>query len=171
MLKLRTPKLAIAVVAFCAISVAGFSTNWTNVFAAIEGFGSKVEADAVQPVDVRPANMLAPLVGTYNIPGDYPTLDAAITDLNAKGLGGAVTLNLLADNPQTAPAGGYVIGGSGSVLLTTTSMSNIVSIVGNGNTITASSALTAGNLNDAIFKLVGADWVTISGFTMTENSD
>ena len=113
----------------------------------------------------------AQLMGTKNIPGDYATLAAAITDLNTQGVGaGGVTLNLLAANPETAPAGGYVIGDTGSLVLTTTSMSSPVIIQGNGNTITASDAQTVGNLNDAIFKLIGADWVTITGFVMQENA-
>ena len=112
-----------------------------------------------------------PLTGTKNIPGDYATLAAAITDLNAQGVGaGGVTLNLLAANPQTAPAGGYVIGGTGSLVLTTTSAANPVTIQGNANTITAPTPQASGSLNDAIFKLIGADWITITGFTMQENA-
>ncbi|MBK9290016.1 MAG: hypothetical protein IPM52_00035 [Bacteroidetes bacterium] len=118
-----------------------------------------------------------PLTGTKNIPGDYATLAAAIADLNANGVGtGGVTLNLLAGNPQTAPAGsgttggGYIIGGTGSALLTTTASDKQVIIQGNGNTITATSSLVTGQLNDAIFKIIGADWITITGFVMEENS-
>ena len=107
----------------------------------------------------------AQLTGTKNIPGDYATLAAAITDLNTQGVGaGGVTINLLAGNPQSAPAGGY------SLTTLTGTNANQITITGNGNTITASGALTAGNLNDAIFKLIGADWVTIQGFTMQENA-
>ena len=114
---------------------------------------------------------LAQLSGTKNIPGDYPTLAAAIADLNTQGVDtGGVTLNLLAGNPETAPAGGYVIGGAGSLVLTTTSAANPVIIQGNANIITASAAQVVGNLNDAIFKLIGADWITITGFTMQENA-
>ena len=47
----------------------------------------------------------AQLMGTKNIPGDYADLAAAITDLNTQGVGaGGVTFNLVAGNPQTAPA-------------------------------------------------------------------
>ena len=111
-----------------------------------------------------------PLTGTLNIPGDYVSLDAAIIDLNAQGVGsGGVTLNLVAGNPQTAPAGGYVVGGAGSLVLTTSNATDTITIQGNGNTITASAALTVGALTDGIFKLVGADWVTITNFVMAEN--
>ena len=123
------------------------------------------------PAQTQTPKTPATLSGTKNIPGDYPTLAAAITDLNAQGVGaGGVTLNLLAGNPETAPAGGYVIGGTGSLVLTTSSAANPIIIQGNANTITASAALTVGALNDAIFKLIGADWVTITGFAMQENA-
>ena len=106
----------------------------------------------------------AQLSGTKNIPGDYANLAAAITDLNTVGVGaGGVTLNLIAGNPQTAPAGGYPVTATGI-------LANQIIIQGNGNIITASAALTVGNLNDAIFKLIGADYVTIKDFIMQENA-
>jgi hypothetical protein len=56
------------------------------------------------------ASAQAQLTGTRNIPGDYADLALAIADLNTVGVGaGGVTLNLVAANPQTAPAGGYAI--------------------------------------------------------------
>lgn len=113
----------------------------------------------------------AQLSGTKNIPGDYATLEAAIISLNTQGVApGGVTLNLLAGNPQEAPAGGYVIGGSGSLLLTTTSGASPVVIQGNGNTITASGAQVPGAINDGIMKLVGADFITIKGLVLQENA-
>jgi hypothetical protein len=107
----------------------------------------------------------AQLTGTKNIPGDYADLATAITDLNAQGVGaGGVTLNLITGNPQSAPAGGYAI------TTLTSSVANPIVITGNGNAVTASTALTAGALNDAIFKVIGSDYVTIQGFTMQENA-
>lgn len=106
----------------------------------------------------------AQLTGTKNIPGDYATLDIAITDLNTQGVGaGGVVLNVVAANPQSAPAGGYSITATGTV-------ANPITITGNSNTITASASLVVGNLNDGIFKLIGSDYVTIQGFTMVENA-
>jgi hypothetical protein len=112
------------------------------------------------------------LNGTYNIPGSYPTLADAITDLNTVGVSGNVTLNLLAGNPQTAPAGGYVIGsatlsGAGA---NSSGISQTVTITGNSNTITAYAPQVTGALNDGIFKILGADYITIQGFTMQENA-
>ena len=115
--------------------------------------------------------LAVPLTGTKNIPGDYPTLAAAITDLNAQGVGaGGVIINLLAANPETAPAAGYVIGGATSLVITTSSAANPVTIQGNGNIITASAALTPGVINDAVFKVIGADYITITGFSINENA-
>lgn len=116
--------------------------------------------------------LLGQLTGIKNIPGDYANLALAIADLNTVGVGsGGVTLNLIAGNPQTNPAGGYVIGGAGSLVLTTANALNPIIITGNGNTITAPNpAGTAGALNDAIFKFIGADFVTIQGFVLNENA-
>ncbi len=112
----------------------------------------------------------AQLSGTKNIPGDYATLAAAITDLNTQGVASpGVVLNLIAGNPETAPVGGYIIGGAGSAVLTTAAAGAPITIQGNGNTITASAALTVGSVNDALFKLVGADFTTIDGFILVEN--
>ncbi|MEO7482113.1 MAG: hypothetical protein ABIT81_00020, partial [Ferruginibacter sp.] len=117
------------------------------------------------------ANANAQLTGTKNIPGDYATLTSAITDLNAQGVGaGGVTFNVVAANPQIAIAGGYIIGGAGSLVLTTSSAANPVIIQGNNNVVTASASQTVGSLTDAIFKLIGADYITISGFTMQEDA-
>lgn len=101
------------------------------------------------------------LTGLKTIPGNYATLDLAVTDLNAQGVGpGGVLFQVLA--PQTAPAGGYAITAQGS-------MAAPIVFMGNNNTITASNALTAGALNDAIFKIIGGDFIGITGFTMQEN--
>ncbi len=106
----------------------------------------------------------APLTGTKNIPGDYNTLNDAVIDLNGQGVGiGGVTLNLLPGNPQTAPAGGYIISSQ------TGSSTNSITIEGNGNTITAFSPQTAGALNDAVFKIIGEDYTTIRNFVLQEN--
>jgi hypothetical protein len=92
----------------------------------------------------------------------YPSLSAAITALNAATITAPVTIELTASNPQTAPAGGYSITATGTV-------TNTITITGNSNTITAP-AHTAGSLTDAIFKIVGGDFITIQGFTMVERS-
>jgi hypothetical protein len=107
----------------------------------------------------------AQVSGTLNIPGSYPTLADALNDLNTNGVApGGVIFNLLPGNPQVAPSGGYTI-----TTLTGSSSSTIV-LEGNGNTVTAFTPQSTGILNDAIFKIIGADYVTIQGFVMQENS-
>jgi type IX secretion system substrate protein/Ig-like domain-containing protein len=91
----------------------------------------------------------------------YASLDAAITALNGATITSPVVITLTGN--ETAPAGGYAITAQGS-------LANTILIQGSASTITASAALTAGNLNDGIFKLIGADYVTIQSFTMVENA-
>jgi len=108
--------------------------------------------------------LMAQLTGTKNIPGDYATLALAITDLNTVGVGpGGVTLNMVAGNPETAPLGGYSITATGV-------SANQITLVGNGNTITAAATQSAGAINDAVFKIIGGDYITLSGFTIQENA-
>jgi hypothetical protein len=110
------------------------------------------------------STLKAQLTGVKTIPGDYASLDLAITDLNTQGVGiGGVTFNLLAGNPQTAPAGGYVINTAGS-------LTDAIVFNGNANTITSSAALVAGQLNDGIIKIVGTDNVTIQNFVLQEDA-
>ncbi|HEY0544516.1 MAG TPA: VCBS repeat-containing protein [Pyrinomonadaceae bacterium] len=136
---------------------------------SLDAPSSTGEANVETPFENRiDSSQLVGLTGTKNIPGDYTDLTAAIADLNLNGVGaGGVTFNVTA--AQTAPAGGYVIGGAGSAVLTTSSAANPIVFTGNGNTITAFTPQTVGNINDAIIKLVGADFVTIQGFTLQEN--
>lgn len=118
-------------------------------------------------------NANAQLTGTKNIPGNYATLAAAIADLNTLGVGpGGVTFNLIAGNPQAAPAGGYIIGGTGSAILSgpaASSLTSPITFTGNANVITASGAQIAGSRVDAIFQIIGGDWITLQGFTLQEN--
>ena len=103
------------------------------------------------------------------LPGNpYASLNAAITALNGVGtITGTVTLSVAAGS-ETAPAGGYVID-----LLAPTSAANNVIITGvsaGSNILTAPNPQAAGSVNDAIFKIIGSDFVTIQNFTMRENA-
>lgn len=111
----------------------------------------------------------AQLTGTKTVPGDYASFAAAITDLNTQGVGaGGVTINVAAGFTETAPAGGY------SITTLTGSAANPIIIKKDGAgvnpTLTASAGQTAGSLNDAIIKIIGADFVTIEGFNLQENA-
>lgn len=108
----------------------------------------------------------AQVTGTKTIPGDYATLEAAIADLNAVGVGtGGATINLT--TPQTAPSGGYLLGSA--VLNATTSLSNPLVINGGGNLITAWSG-GLNTLSDAVFRVSGTDYVTLNQLNIVENA-
>ncbi|NOU47336.1 MAG: right-handed parallel beta-helix repeat-containing protein [Bacteroidales bacterium] len=92
----------------------------------------------------------------------YLSLADAITALNIATISSPVIITLDAANPQTAPAGGYTITASGSI-------TNTILIQGSSNTITAQSPQVSGQLYDAIFKIIGGDFITLEGFIMLEN--
>lgn len=103
---------------------------------------------------------------TPNLAETYPSLASAIADLNnITAISGAVTITLMPGHPQTAPAGGYAIFFSAP-----TTNTNNVTITGSNNTITANGSLVPGSLTDAIFKVVGVDFLTIQNFIMQENA-
>jgi trimeric autotransporter adhesin len=103
--------------------------------------------------------------GSSGLAATYPTLDAAITALNGATITAPVTITLQTGNPQTAPSGGYAITATGTA-------ANTVSIVGagSGSIVTASAAQVAGTVTDAVFKIIGGDYITLSNFTMQENA-
>lgn len=101
--------------------------------------------------------------GGSGLSATYPDLASAITALNAATITSPVVITLDPSTNQTAPAGGYSITAQGTAV-------NTIIIDGNFNTVTAPTPQTSGQLYDAIFKLVGADYVTIQKFTMMENA-
>ncbi len=108
----------------------------------------------------NPGNTTPVLAATYT------SLALAITDLSGiTAITGPVVISLNAGNAETAPAGGYVI-----QFNAITSAASTITITGNNNIITAFSPQAAGSLNDALFKLIGTDYVTIQNFTMQENA-
>ncbi len=89
----------------------------------------------------------------------YPTLAASITALNAAAITSPVIITL--QNNETAPVGGYSITAQGTTV-------NTIIIDGNGFTVTAGLQV-AGVRNDAVFKIVGGDYITLQNFVIIEN--
>jgi hypothetical protein len=106
--------------------------------------------------------------GTYFVPSScYPTLAGFIIALNAGTVTGAVTVNVAAGYTETAPNGGY------SITQTGTSTNTIVfQKYGAGAKPVFNSFFpqTSNVRTDAVFKLIGADYVTIDGFILQENA-
>src|SRR6185436_3715501 len=113
----------------------------------------------------------AQVTGPKTIGIDYTTLALAITDLNTNGVGaGGATINMNAGYTETAPAGGYVLG---SVLLNASlSVANTLVFQKSGGganpLLTAFTPGTTTN-SDGIFKISGADYVSIINIDFQEN--
>jgi trimeric autotransporter adhesin len=103
---------------------------------------------------------------TPSLNPSYPSLQSAITALNAiTSISGSITLTAGAGT-EMAPIGGYQINFTAS-----TSATSAVQITGAGtSTLVASNTLNTGALNDALIKIVGSDYVTISNFSLQENA-
>lgn len=108
-------------------------------------------------------SLKAQVTVTGDAAGSYSDLATALSLLPAT-LTQNTVVSVDPGNPQTAPAGGYVI-------TTTGTPSFSLTISGNSNTVTAAAGLTAGNINDAVFKIVGGDYITLQGFTINENAN
>src|SRR6185295_14130043 len=95
----------------------------------------------------------------------YPDLATAITALNAATITSPVVISV--SGTETTPAGGYTITATG------TAVNTIVIDGAAATTLTAfSPQVTGGPASsfDAIFKIVGGDFITIQGFSMLENA-
>lgn len=107
------------------------------------------------------------LTGTKNIPGDYASIQAAVTDLNALGVGaGGVTFNVAAGHTET-------ITGVISLTATGTPSNQIIFQKSGGGAnplITANTGTNtpASAIQDGIWNLVGSDYVTINGIDLTD---
>lgn len=98
----------------------------------------------------------------------YTTLASAITAINDGATHtGTIVCSVAAGYTEVAPIGGFAITATGSAGNTITFAK---AGVGANPEFTASSALVAGTLTDAIFKIIGGDFITIDGFTMLENA-
>lgn len=97
----------------------------------------------------------------------YLTMSAAITAINTAVHTGTINCNVPANYSEAAPIGGYRITATGTLAnpITFTKSTGVTV------TFTANASLVAGSLTDAIFKIVGGDYITIDGYTMLENAN
>lgn len=120
-------------------------------------------------IGIQTNQVQAQLAGLKTVGIEYPTIEAFVTDVNLQGVligGGGVTLQVPSGYVETAPVGGFNITATGylgdPIIINGGSGPNPV--------ITANAALVAGTLNDAIFKIIGGDYITISNLNLTENA-
>ncbi len=118
---------------------------------------------------------MAQVSGNKNIPGDYATIAAALTDLNTNGVGsGGATINIAAGFAEAAPSGGLSLGSA--TLNASLSLTNQLIIQKSGTgvnpLITAyvgGTGVPTSATQDGIFRISGSDYVTIDGIDLIEN--
>lgn len=110
---------------------------------------------------------------TPNLLASYPSLSAALTDLNlVSSMTGPVIFTLDAGTSETAPPTGFVIGSAS--LNAVLSSTNTVTFVKAGGTVTINAGVgtaTPGSASpDGMLRLNGADYITIDGITFTDGN-
>ena len=108
------------------------------------------------------------LTGTKTIPGDYATIEAAITALNTSGVGaGGVTFNVAAGHTET-----FSDPTVGTITTNTGSATNPIIFQRSGagaNPLITGAALASSSTTDGIIKIEGTDYVTFDGIDVQEN--
>ena len=97
----------------------------------------------------------------------YTMLAAAVTAINGGTHTGTIVCYVNAGYAETAPVGGYNITATGT---TSNTITFVKSGTGTNPTLTAFTPQVSGTISDAIFKIVGGDFITIDGFTILENA-
>ncbi|REK49474.1 MAG: hypothetical protein DWQ48_07420, partial [Bacteroidetes bacterium] len=123
--------------------------------------------------------------GTYTVgpTGTYPSLTAAIADLNQRGISGAVTFSLIDALYDTSASGGSntfpillgpVVGTSSTNTITIESALSTSTLSYRGNTSTSGNLITPASAthltvsSEPIIGLVGTDYVTLNKLTLTQ---
>ncbi len=108
--------------------------------------------------------------GTYIIPGtgcgSFDKISSAVNYINTYGVAGAVIFNIAPAYTETAPVGGFAITATGTAV-------NTIIFQRNGagaNPVITAGLQVAGNNNDAVFKIIGGDYITIRDLTIKENA-
>ena len=109
---------------------------------------------------------------TPNLATSYTSLANALTDLNAvNAMSGPITLTLAAGTENTPPTGLLLGSATLNPVLNST---NTITIIGTGATTVLNAgvgtATPASAVPDGIFKLVGADYVTLDAITFTDSN-
>jgi len=150
------------------------NNNWR--FVVVSGYTGSAISTVTELYADTISTYTSPLTGIKTIPGNYPTILAAVNALNAAGVGiGGVTFNIAANYTETIPPGGYVINDT----ISPPNASNPVVFQKSGsgaNPLVTSDAAgsgiiggtTLGSNGSAFFKLIGTDFITFNGFTIQE---
>lgn len=144
--------------------------------------GTGVAASSGAPTGTRTITVQTGMSGLYTVGGttpNYGTLNAAIVDLNTRGLTGPVTFEVRNGHIEIAPAGGIVINvnptGCGVTRTSRTYPLRIQRASGTGAMpIIAAGAgttlISSGTSVDGILKILGDDYITIDGLAFRDTS-
>ena len=99
----------------------------------------------------------------------YATMALALAAINGGTVHtGTIVCTVNDGYTETAPAGGFSITATGTVSAPITFVRS--NSGGAKPVFTAFTPQASGSLNDALFKIIGGDYITIDGFTMQENA-
>ncbi|MBK8700100.1 MAG: hypothetical protein IPN29_11450 [Saprospiraceae bacterium] len=109
---------------------------------------------------------------TPNLSASYASLNAALTDLNAiNAMSGPVVLTCAAGSETAPSSAGFTLGSA--TLNPLLSATNTITLTASG-VVTLNAAVGVATptspVPDGIFKIVGADWVTVNGLTFTDGN-
>ncbi|MDP3444004.1 MAG: hypothetical protein Q8T08_14200, partial [Ignavibacteria bacterium] len=114
------------------------------------------------------ATSFAQLTGVKTVPGDFPTVAAAIAALNTSGVGtGGVIFNVAAGPTET-----FATSTEGYITTLTGSETNPIKFMKAGtglNPVIIAAAGVSTNM-DAIIAIAGTDYVTFDGINLMENT-
>jgi|GEM_PF-1021917 len=117
-------------------------------------------------------NATAQIGGVFSVPGDFPTIAAAINTLNVQGVAAAVTINIAAGYTETAVSGGYKL-----YTIPGASATNSVIMKKNGvganplvYAYSGGTATPASSMQDGIWWFIGTDYVTIDGVDLVDQN-
>lgn len=155
----KSLRLSIALIAFAAVSAAGFSMRWNNVLASFGAAGTAAGPEIVAnaPLTIGTCDTAGPIeveatAGTAG-PTAYATLTDAVTAINAGTHQGAINVEVCGNSTEAGPV---VLNSSGAVPASYTSI-NIRPLV---DGVSISGPTTTGR---GLIELNGADNVTIDG--------
>ncbi len=148
-------------------SQAGFDSCGTGTHFSSNGGANYKATFTIVPNPALPI-IVTSTTGTATS-ASYATVAAAVTAINGGAIHtGTIVCYAPAGHTEIAPVGGISITATGTV---SAPITFVKSGTGANPTITANTALVAGSLVDAIFKIIGGDYITIDGFTMLENAN
>lgn len=113
-------------------------------------------------------NLNAQLSGTYNVPGSYASVAAAVNALNTLGTSGAVTIQINAGYTETAPVGGLTLTTSGTSIKPITFQRTGVGANPKINAYAGGVGTPTTAVQDGIWRFIGCDYVTIDGIDLSD---